>query len=105
MPSELNLTDYDPTRLSSTRLAEVIALTETIQTQQYLQGIELVNLADGFHDFPKPVTLDEIHQLRHAPDTQTREELATARTQTNERIKGIVLAAERVSQRATAEKK
>jgi hypothetical protein len=102
---QFNLTNYDPTRLSPTRLAEVIALTENIQTQQYLQGIELVNLADGFHDFPKPVTLDEIHQLRHAPDTQTREELAPARTQTNERIESFIQAAETVSQRATAEKK
>jgi hypothetical protein len=64
-----------------------------------------VNLADGFPDFPKPVTLDEIHQLRHAPDTQAREELATARTQTNERINSFVQTAETVSQRATAEKK
>ena len=83
---QYNLTDSDPTHLSPVRLAEVIALTEDIQTDQYLHGVDLENLASDYHDFPPSVTFAELDLLRHRPNNRTRELLATARTLTRERL-------------------
>jgi hypothetical protein len=83
---QYNLKDSDPTHLSPARLAEVIALTEDIQTIQYLHGIDLENLSADYHDFPPSVTFAELDLLRHRPDEQTRKLLATARTLTRERL-------------------
>jgi hypothetical protein len=89
---QYNLTDYDPTHLSSAQLTDVIGLTQTIQTKEYLFGIDMKNLADDIPDFPASVTADELHQLRHFPDTQTWESLAQARALTRERLRAAMLA-------------
>jgi hypothetical protein len=84
---QYNLTDYDPSHLSPAKLAEVIELSQDIQTTQYLFGIDLKNLAEDFRDFPASVTQDELGQLRHSPDHKTWELLASARALTRERIR------------------
>jgi hypothetical protein len=84
---QYNLTDYDPTHLSPAQLTDVIGLTESIQTKQYIFGINMKNLADDIPDFPPSVTADELHQLRHFPDAQTWEWLAPARALTRERLR------------------
>ena len=83
---QYTLTDSDPTHLSSVQLAQVIKLTEDIQTQQYLHGIDLENLAGNFHDFPRSLTLADLSQLRHPMDDRTRELLATPLAITRERL-------------------
>jgi hypothetical protein len=57
---QYNLRDSDPTHLSPVQLAEVIKLTENIQTDQYLQGIEMENLVAKSRDFPPSVTFAEL---------------------------------------------
>ena len=99
---QFNLTDYDPSHLSSSQLAQVIVLTEGVQTKQYLHGIELVGLARNFQDFPQSIAIEEIHQLRHTPDAHTREQLATARELTAVRMNAEIGASETTSQHATA---
>jgi hypothetical protein len=89
---QYNLTDYDPTHLSPDQLTDVIGLTQTIQTKQYLFGIDMKNLADDIPDFPPSVTAYELHQLRHFPNAQTWELLAPARALTRERLRAAMQA-------------
>ena len=102
LADQYTLTDSNPSHLSPARLAEVIALTENIQTDQYLHGIGLENISAGFPDFPASVTFAELEQFRHWPDEQTTKQLATARTLSHERVKSLIQAAEALSQHEIA---
>jgi hypothetical protein len=99
---QYTLTDSNPSHLSPSHLAEVIALTESIQTDQYLGGVDLENLSSTFHDFPPSVTFAELDQLRHRPDQQTKTLLAPAHAISDERVKASVKTAEAVSLQAAA---
>jgi hypothetical protein len=97
---QYNLNDSDPTHLSPVQLAEVIKLTENIQTEQYLQGIDMINLTEEHQDFPHSVTYAELAPMRHPLDSQTRELLSTARAITRDRLDAAAKAAAAVKPQA-----
>jgi hypothetical protein len=82
-----NLSDADPSHLSPAQIATEIELTQAALTAQSIRGSLLRNLVDAFPDFPATVTREELHRVRHEPDAQTQELLASPRALTMERLK------------------
>ncbi|HWJ36694.1 MAG TPA: hypothetical protein VNR70_15615 [Steroidobacteraceae bacterium] len=82
-----DLSDADPSHLSSTQVASEIELAQAALTVQSLRGSLLLNLEQEFPDFPATVTPEELNQIRHTPDRPTTELLGAARALTMERMK------------------
>ena len=82
-----NLTDADPSHLGPAQVSSEIERIPAALERQWLQGAQMVNLAEEFADFSPTVTRAELGQLRHAPDEETETLLGPAHAQTSLRMK------------------
>jgi hypothetical protein len=82
-----NLTDADPSHLGPAQVSSEIERIQAALERQWLQGAQMVNLAEEFADFSPTVTRAELGQLRHAPDEETETLLGPARAETLERMR------------------
>jgi hypothetical protein len=81
------LYDSDPSHLSTARIAEEIELVLKALSIQFTRGALMENVVRNFPDFPDTVTQEELRQLRHPPDKQTKELLGPADALTKERLR------------------
>jgi hypothetical protein len=82
-----NLSDSDPSHLSPLQIAAEIELTEVALSKHFILGNILQNHGQNFPDFPPTVTFEELHRMRHEPDSKTTELLSPARALTEARLK------------------
>jgi hypothetical protein len=82
------LYDSDPSHLSAAQVAEEIELILKALSIQFTRGTLMENVVRNFPDFPVTVTQEELRQLRHPPDKQTKELLGPADALTKGRLRG-----------------
>jgi hypothetical protein len=82
-----DLSDADPSHLSPAQIDTEVELTQAALTAQFLRGALLLNLVQGYPDFPASVTSQELRRIRNPPDQATMELLAPARAITMDRLK------------------
>jgi hypothetical protein len=81
------LYDSDPSHLSAAQVAGEIELTLKALSIQYTRGILMQNVVANYPDFPGTLTQEELRQLRHPPDQQTKQLLGPAYALTMGRLK------------------
>ena len=82
-----DLSDADPSHLSSAQIESEIQLTQAALTMIYLRGALLRNLQAAHPDFPATLTDEELRQIRHPATQPTTDLLAPAHAITMERLR------------------